>query len=73
MKVIHGISSLAACPNSVAATVSDPTHQRYGNHLTADEVNELVKPTGISLGLVIDWLAEHGIERHRLNFSPAKD
>jgi tripeptidyl-peptidase-1 len=53
--------------------VSDPTHQRYGKHLTADEVNELVKPTDLALDLVIDWLAEHGIERHRLDFSPAKD
>jgi tripeptidyl-peptidase-1 len=29
--------------------VSDPSHSRYGQHLTIDEVNELVRPTDDAL------------------------
>jgi tripeptidyl-peptidase I len=54
-------------------TVSDPSHARYGQHLTQVEVNELVKPNDDALGLVHDWLFDHGIEAASLSYSPAKD
>ena len=46
---------------------------RYGQHLTMDEVNELVKPTADALELVHEWLAEHGVEASQLKYSPAHD
>ncbi|KAF2020370.1 subtilisin-like protein [Aaosphaeria arxii CBS 175.79] len=51
--------------------VSDPEHERYGQHLSADEVNELVKPTKKTSDLVHEWLYENGIED--LHYSAAKD
>ncbi|KAL8785889.1 MAG: hypothetical protein Q9213_003121 [Squamulea squamosa] len=53
--------------------VSDPDHERYGNHLDFDEVNELVKPGDDSLDLVHEWLRDHGIGEDRLSYTPAKD
>ncbi|KAL8886148.1 MAG: hypothetical protein Q9215_006103 [Flavoplaca cf. flavocitrina] len=53
--------------------VSDPDHHRYGEHLTSDEVNDLVKPGDDSVVLVHEWLRDHGIDEDRLNYSPAKD
>ena len=53
--------------------VSNPSHHRYGQYLTADEVNEFVKPTDNALDAVHDWLLEHGIEQLELDYSPAKD
>lgn len=41
--------------------VSDPDHERYGQHLSAEEVNELVKPSEKTTALVRTWLEEHGI------------
>ena len=55
------------------ASVSDPNHARYGQHLTADEVNEMVKPSSETLTLVSAWLLDHGIEPQSLNFNPAGD
>lgn len=53
--------------------VSDPSHSRYGQHLTIDEVNDLVKPTEDALELVHEWLSEHGIQTSQLKYSPARD
>ncbi|KAK5288536.1 hypothetical protein LTR16_003374 [Cryomyces antarcticus] len=53
--------------------VSDPSHPRYGQHLTTAEVNELVKPTDDALGVVHDWLLDNGVEAKHLDYSPAKD
>ncbi|KAM3069072.1 hypothetical protein ACMFMG_004253 [Clarireedia jacksonii] len=53
--------------------VSDPTHQRYGQHLSSSQVDELVKPSNDSLELVHQWLADNGIESARLDYSRAKD
>ncbi|KAL8740490.1 MAG: hypothetical protein Q9190_006815, partial [Brigantiaea leucoxantha] len=53
--------------------VSDPDHQRYGNHLSTEEVDELVKPSDVSSNLVHEWLFDNGIEQDQLNYSPAKD
>src|SRR4051794_17831633 len=51
--------------------VSDPSHYRYGDHLSFDDVNRLVQPDAESLDLVHKWLAEHGISE--LSYSYAKD
>lgn len=51
--------------------VSDPSHARYGQHLTAAEVDDIVAPSDETVELVQAWLAEHGITRTAL--SPAKD
>ena len=41
--------------------VSDPRHHRYGQHLSADDVRKLVKPSDESLDLIHEWLDAHGI------------
>ncbi|KAF2501113.1 tripeptidyl-peptidase 1 precursor [Lophium mytilinum] len=51
--------------------VSDPSHDRYGKHLSHDEVNALVKPSEETLNLVNEWLRDNGIES--LTYSPSKD
>ncbi|TFY82758.1 hypothetical protein EWM64_g1251 [Hericium alpestre] len=53
--------------------VSDPSHERYGEHLSQDEVNELVAPNPDSLAAVTEWLAEHGIPESQYTRSPAND
>ena len=56
-----------------ATPVSIPSHPRYGQHLTEDEVNELVKPTDDTTTLVHDWLIENGVDRAKLSYNKAKD
>ncbi|KAI0097068.1 tripeptidyl-peptidase 1 precursor [Daldinia grandis] len=51
--------------------VSDPDHPRYGQHLSADEVKELVKPADETLNLVHEWLADNGVTPS--GYSSAKD
>jgi len=51
--------------------VSDPSHSRYGQHLSVEEVKDLVKPDEETLELVHEWLYDNGILN--VNYSPAKD
>lgn len=53
--------------------MSDPAHPRYGQHLSAEEVNELVKPSDEASDAVHQWLETHGVESHHVQYSPAKD
>jgi tripeptidyl-peptidase I len=53
------------------SAVSNPEHSRYGQHLSFEEVNELVKPTDETLDLVHEWLLANGITL--FDYSPAKD
>jgi tripeptidyl-peptidase I len=53
--------------------VSDPAHDRYGQHLTSAEVYDLVKPADDTFQLVHDWLLDHAIGSTDLEYSPAKD
>ena len=53
--------------------VSDPSHERYGQHLSAEEVNDLIKPSPDTLSQVQDWLAAHNIPAKHLDFSAAGD
>ena len=54
-------------------SVSDPSHERYGQHLSIHEVNDLVKPTDEALDLVHSWLEDNGIKTSNCEYSPAKD
>lgn len=57
----------------VVHSVSDPSHSRYGQYLTADEVNELITPSKNTLSLVEEWLHGHGITAEKIDYSPALD
>ncbi|CAK3804726.1 tripeptidyl-peptidase 1 precursor [Lecanosticta acicola] len=41
--------------------VSDPSHQRYGQHLSPAEIHEIIAPSQETQDLVKEWLAEHGV------------
>ncbi|KAH8830289.1 subtilisin-like protein [Flagelloscypha sp. PMI_526] len=51
--------------------ISDPSHGRYGQHLTLEEVQELVAPHPEHLDTVKNWLAAH--ELKDFSFSGASD
>ncbi|KAF8607532.1 tripeptidyl peptidase A [Ceratobasidium sp. AG-I] len=53
--------------------VSDPSHTRYGQHLSPEEVDSLVSPHTSSLSSVDDWLVSHGFDLSTLERTPAKD
>ncbi|KAJ3711369.1 tripeptidyl peptidase A [Lentinula raphanica] len=53
--------------------VSDPSHPRYGQHLSKAEVEAIVAPHPESLELVTEWLASHGLGEEDITRSPAKD
>lgn len=57
----------------ICYTVSDPSHVRYGQHLSSAEVNELIKPSDDALAAVHSWLADCGVETASLKYSQAKD
>ncbi|TFK52035.1 subtilisin-like protein [Heliocybe sulcata] len=42
--------------------VSDPDHERYGQHLSKEQVEELVKPHPDSVDVVEEWLEHHGVQ-----------
>ncbi|GAP89437.2 putative tripeptidyl-peptidase 1 precursor [Rosellinia necatrix] len=51
--------------------VSDPANPKYGQHLSADEVKDLVKPSKETEDLVLEWLGDYGIVPE--SYSAAKD
>jgi tripeptidyl-peptidase-1 len=53
--------------------VSDPDHNRYGQHLSKEEVEALVAPHKDSLDAVDEWLSGFGFKEKDLIRSPAKD
>ncbi|KAF9480670.1 subtilisin-like protein [Pholiota conissans] len=53
--------------------VSNPDHERYGEHLSKEEVEELVAPHPESLNMVNEWLSSFGFKDEDLARSPAKD
>ena len=53
--------------------VSDPGHDRYGQHLSKAEVEALVAPHQESIDLVNEWLGTFGINEESLVRSPARD
>ena len=60
-------------PCSPPSLVSDPDHHRYGQHLTADEVEELIQPSSDTLDSAHEWLSQHDITSDQLDYSPAQD
>ena len=51
--------------------ISDPDHARYGQHLTAAEIHDIVSPSDETVALVQAWLADHSIQDVAIH--PAKD
>lgn len=41
--------------------VSDPSHERYGQHLSASDIHDMITPSQETQDLVKEWLEEHGI------------
>ena len=52
--------------------ISDPTHYRYKQHLSIDEVATLIRPSNETQELVESWLRDHGIWQFTWN-EPARD
>ncbi len=61
------------CLTCLCLLFSDPFHDRYGQHLSKEEVEDLVAPEADSVHLVNEWLASHGVYEDGLTRSPAKD
>ena len=53
--------------------ISDPDHERYGEYLSKDQVDELVRPYDESLDLVTEWLEKWGIYEEDVSRSAAED
>ncbi|KAG5640060.1 hypothetical protein DXG03_001392, partial [Asterophora parasitica] len=53
--------------------VSDPYHERYGQHLSKEEVEALVAPHKDSVDAIDAWLGEHGLAGADVSRSPAGD
>lgn len=53
--------------------VSDPFHERYGQHLSKEDVENLVAPHPPSLSAVEEWLQEFNFSGNDIERSPAKD
>ncbi|KZT67453.1 subtilisin-like protein [Daedalea quercina L-15889] len=53
--------------------ISDPFHERYGAHLSKEEVEDLIAPHEESVSAVDEWLADYGFASHELSRSPAGD
>ncbi|EJD07658.1 subtilisin-like protein [Fomitiporia mediterranea MF3/22] len=53
--------------------VSDPRHERYGAHLSKEDVEDLIAPHEDSVNTVEAWLTHHGISLDSVQRSPAGD
>ncbi|KAK7062125.1 Tripeptidyl-peptidase sed3 [Favolaschia claudopus] len=53
--------------------ISDPDHAHYGAHLSIEDIAKFVAPHPMTLTLVDEWLASHGINESDIVRSPAKD
>jgi len=53
--------------------ISDPSHLRYGQHLSKAQVEALVAPEPESITFVDDWLASFGLGQNDLSRSSAGD
>lgn len=52
--------------------VSDPRHSKYGQHLSTDQVHELVRPRDESLAGIEEWLDQAGVSASDISYTPAK-
>ncbi|EIW73986.1 subtilisin-like protein [Coniophora puteana RWD-64-598 SS2] len=53
--------------------ISDPSHARYGVHLSKDDVLELMAPQSDTQEVVAEWLALYGLNETSVSYSSAKD
>lgn len=53
--------------------VSDPDHERYGKHLSSEEIHAHTAPSSEALDAVHQWLQGHGILADQLEYSAPKD
>ncbi|SMR42873.1 unnamed protein product [Zymoseptoria tritici ST99CH_1E4] len=53
--------------------VSHPDHERYGKHLSSDEIHSHVAPSEAALDAVHQWLGGHDIFADQLEYSAPKD
>lgn len=53
--------------------IADPNHARYGRHLSASDIRDLIAPAHETIDLVQEWLREHGISDEEHDFSAARD
>lgn len=54
--------------------ISDPSHERYGQHLSKEAVEDLVQPAPESVEIIEAWLSAHGIDpKTSCHRSPAGD
>lgn len=66
-------SSCVEITDNSTDEVSDPDHSRYGQHLKAHEVHNLIEPEDTTVDLVHEWLSDNGVDMSDLQYSPAKD
>lgn len=52
---------------------SDPFHERYGQYLSKEEVDELITPHPDSVNLVEEWLTSHGLTQSDLSRTTSGD
>jgi tripeptidyl-peptidase I len=52
--------------------LSDPTSDKYGQHMSAKEVGDFFRPSSESIESVRDWLHSSGIDSDRHEVSPGK-
>ena len=52
---------------------SHPAHAKFGQHLTAEDVHDFIKPAQHASDAVHEWLYEHGILADEISYTPAKD
>ncbi|KAG2343675.1 subtilisin-like protein [Suillus weaverae] len=53
--------------------VSDPSHARYGAHLSKEEIEALMAPHPETVDVVRKWLALHGLAEENITRSSAND
>lgn len=53
--------------------VSHPSHPSYGQHLSKEEVDNLIRPDDKTQDLVSEWLQGHGLDMENCRYSSARD
>ena len=57
----------------IIVSYSDPDHPRYGEHLSKEEVKELVSPHPVSVDTIQRWFIDHGFDKEELIVPPTRD
>jgi tripeptidyl-peptidase-1 len=52
--------------------ISDPNSEKYGQHMSPEEVGDLFRPSSKSIESLRDWLHSSGIETDRHQVSPGR-